>query len=223
LIGGFLVLASFDERAVRGQEAKFIDSPEPKLETLEDVHSFPPLEIAGNFTPGTYRTPAPIPKIQAPRDVHRARFALDRAAIALGFVQGASELYNGFTTRYFLHHCSTCLEVDPLSQFLLGSKPTWGGMIVAGSLEGLATTYLHQSLRHSPHRFARRCAPLAPLVLTGIHLIEGSQNLSLKNRLYCAIPGYSLTGNVCVPPAPAQTGSSAKLTPNDLAKWNSPE
>ncbi len=208
---------------MRGQEAKFIDSPEPKLETLEDVHSFPSLEIAANFTPGTYRNPSPAPKIQAPRDVHHARFALDRAAIALGFVQSASELYDGFTTRYFLHHCSTCLEVDPLSHFLLGSKPTWRGMLVAGSLEGMAATYLHQNMRRSPHKLVRHCAPLAPLALSGIHLVEGSRNLQLKNRFYCAIPGYLLTGNVCVPPTPAQTASSAKLVPNDLAKWNSPE
>ena len=136
--------------------------------------------------------------------MHRPRFALDRAAIVLGLVQGTSEVFDGVTTKYFLHHCSTCIEMDPVSHSLLGSRPTWTGMIAAGSVEAFAATYLNQGMRHSPHKLVRQCAPLVPLLLTGIHLIEGARNPSLKNNYYCLNPGYILVDDShCVAPSSA--------------------
>jgi hypothetical protein len=210
--GTFLILAALYQCAAQCQEAKLIDSPAPKLEILEDLHSFPPFAIAANFAPEKNLIVAPAPRLQPLPYVRHSRFALDRTAIILGAVQGASELYDGLTTKYFLHHCSTCIEVDPLSRFLMGSKPTWGGMIAAGSLEGVATTYFHQSMRRSSHKWIRRGAPLAPLALTGLHIIEGSRNLPLKNLLYCADPGYILVGSVCAVPPSAQPVSSSGPT-----------
>jgi hypothetical protein len=209
VLGSFLVLASLHQRILHAQEAKLIDLPVPKLETLEDVHSFAHLATAANFMVEPDLIATPTPKLQSPKRFRHSRFALDRPAALLGLAQGASELYDGFTTKYFLHHCSTCSEVDPVSHFLLGSKPAWRGMLAAGSLEVIATTYLHQSMRRSPHKFVRRCAPLSPLLLTGIHLIEGSRNLALKNLFYCTTPGYVVVGSVCILPPRVQTGSSA--------------
>ena len=149
--------------------------------------------------------------------MHRPRFALDRAAIVLGLVQGTSEVFDGVTTKYFLHHCSTCIEMDPVSHSLLGSRPTWTGMIAAGSVEAFAATYLNQGMRHSPHKLVRQCAPLVPLLLTGIHLIEGARNPSLKNNYYCVNPGYILVDDShCVAPssAPPVTTSLPGLSAN---------
>jgi len=75
-------------------------------------------------------------------------------------------------------------------------------MIAAGSVEAFAATYLNQGMRHSPHKFLRRCAPLLPLLLTGIHLIEGARNPYLRNNYYCVNPGYILVDDsYCVAPS----------------------
>jgi hypothetical protein len=215
-LGGFLMLASSHEGLLRGQEVKLIDTPVPKVESLAEVHWPDFFAITSNsiaspplISPSTVNV--------APRTNAHARFALDRPTLALGLVQSASELFDGFTTRYFLRHCSTCVEVDPVSHFLLGPKPAWGGMIAAGSLEVIATTYLHQNMRHSRHKLIRRCAPLAPLLLTGIHFIEGSRNLPLKNLFYCADPDYVLVGNHCLLPPSTQNGSTAAARNSKLA------
>jgi hypothetical protein len=148
----------------------------PVLEmSLRDIHLS---EIPLLAPSSVAAAPVPAPA----EEMGRRRFSLDRTAISIGLVQAASELYDGVTTRYFLHHCSDCIEGDPLSHFLLGSRPTWARMITVGSIEGFATTYLHQYMRRSSHKMVRRCAPLAPLVVTGVHLVEGSRNLSLKNN-----------------------------------------
>jgi hypothetical protein len=210
--GSFLVLASLHASTTQSQEAKLTDSPIPKLEALEDVYSFPPFAIPIILTAGPIPILTPTPKIQPPKYIRRSRFALDRPVMILGVVHGSSALYDGFTTRYFLHHCSTCVEVDPVSHFLLGSKPGWGGMIAGGSLEVFASTYLHQTMRHSPHKFIRLSAPLAPLALIAVHLVEGSRNLPLKNVLYCVDPAYVLAGSACVLPSPSPDGSPTGKT-----------
>lgn len=107
--------------------------------------------------------------------------------------------------------------MDPVSHAVLGSRPTWTGMIAAGSLEAFAATYASQSMRYSPHKFVRRCAPLVPLLLTSIHLIEGGHNLFLKNNFYCANPAYVLTTDhhcVMPPPLPAINIAPPVLTGN---------
>jgi len=219
MIRSFLILAALHQNTAHCQEVKWTDLPAPQLEALEDVHSYPLFAVTANFPtpPNLVRPPPPELKPPSPRHARaegreRSRFALDRPVLILGLVQGTSALYDGFTTKYFLHHCSSCVEVDPLSHFLLGSKPTWGGMIAAGSLETIATAYLHQSMRRSPHKFLRSVAPLVPLVSIGIHLIEGSRNLPLKNLFYCTTPGYVVVGSVCILP-PSVAGSSSPAHP----------
>jgi hypothetical protein len=199
------------------QEAKSIDSQVPTLEALEGVHPFVPLSAVAAFAPDPYLISTPSPIVHGPARWNRYRFALDRTAIVFGVVQGTSELFDGVTTKYFLHHCSTCIEMDPVSQSLLGSRPTWTGMIAAGSVEAFAATYLNQGMRHSPHKFVRQCAPLVPLLLTGIHLIQGARNLSLKNNYYCVYPGYILVDDsYCEAPssAPPVTTSLPGLSVN---------
>jgi hypothetical protein len=186
------------------QEAKVIDSPIPTLEALEGTDPFVPLFADAAFAPDPHLIATRGPIVHGPVAMNRSRFALDRTAIVFGLVQGTSEVLDGVTTKYFLHHCSTCIEMDPVSHSLLGSRPTWTGMIAAGSVEAFAATYLNQSLRHSPHKFVRPCAPLVPLLLTGIHLIEGARNPYLKNNYYCVNPGYVLVDDsYCMAPSSA--------------------
>jgi hypothetical protein len=209
----FFLLASVLGHPSSGQEPKLIVAPMPKLEALEEPHPFAPFNDDVAFAPGTYRRSVPVGSLRAPRRAGRSHFELDRAVITLGLVQGASELFDGATTRYFLRHCSTCTEVDPVSHFLLGSRPTWVGMIVAGSVEALAATYVNQGMRHSRHKFVRQCAPLVPLLLTGIHFIEGARNLPLKNEFYCTTPGYIVVGSHCLLPPSTPTGIAKVLLP----------
>lgn len=136
---------------VHGQESNLVAAPMPTAEALEKVH------------PST-----------------RGHIGLDREAIAFGLIQGGAELFDGVTTRYFVHHCATCIEEDPVSRFLLGQRPTWKGMIVFGSIEAIATTYVYQGLRRSSNRWLRRIAPGLPLVISGVHLRQGASNLKLK-------------------------------------------
>ncbi len=212
----FLLASVFGDHC-SGQEPKLIVAPIPKLEALEECHPSPPCgDVA--FVPETHPFATAVRQAARPQRARRLRFEFDRAVLTLGLVQGASELFDGATTRYFLHQCSTCTEVDPVSHFLLGSRPTWAGMIAAGSVEALAATFLNEAMGHSRHKFVRRCAPLVPLLLTGTHLVEGSRNLSLKNEFYCTTPGYIVAGVHCVLPSSASTGiagiSLPGLSPN---------
>jgi hypothetical protein len=210
----WMLLVSTFGFPTRGQEPKLIVAPVPKLEALEaleDLDPFARLSTNPTFTPEPGFIPAPPPKPRVPRLVRRNRFALDRPAIAFGLMEGASELFDGVTTKYFLHHCSTCIERDPVSRSLLGSRPTWPSMIAAGSVEAFAATYLNQNMRRSRHKFVRRCAPLVPFLLTGIHVIEGAHNLALKNNYYCANPGYVLTNdNHCAMPTSVPAASASR-------------
>jgi hypothetical protein len=206
----FFLFVSIFGCPTRGQEPKLIVAPVPKLEALEALEDLDPsssLSTKATFAPEPHFISTPTPKVRVARLVHRSRFALDRPAIALGLLEGVSELFDGVTTKHFLHHCSTCIEMDPISHSLLGSRPTWTDMIAAGSVEAFAAIYLNQGMRRSSHKFVRRCAPLVPLLLTGIHLIEGAHNLSLKNNFYCANPGYVLTNDHhCVMPSSMPAG-----------------
>jgi hypothetical protein len=211
----FLFVSTFGD-PTRGQEPILIAAPVPKLEELESLESlnlFVSLSTMPTLTPEPHFVSGPTPKLRAPRLVRRSRFALDRPAIALGLTEGVSELFDGITTKYFLHHCSTCIEMDPISHSLLGSRPTWAGMIAAGSVEALAATYVNQGMRHSRHKFVRQCAPLVPLLLTGIHFIEGARNLPLKNEFYCTTPGYIVVGSHCLLPPSKPTGIASVLLP----------
>ena len=123
----------------------------------------------------------PVPRPEPSKKSYpsgRSRFALDRQSLRFGLIQGGAELYDGFTTRYFVHRCYPCTEADPASRLLLGPRPNWTGMIVFGSLEAVATAYVTQSMRSSSHKFIRRLATITPLSIIGVHLIEGTVNLT---------------------------------------------
>lgn len=145
---------------------------------------------------------------QGPTEQGHAFFWLDRRSLTCGLVQGSAEIFDGVTTRYFLHHCSLCFENDPMSRLLLGTHPSWGKMIPMGVAEAGVSAYSYRRLSRSPNRFLRAAAPLVPMGLTAVHVIEGARNVTLKNKYRCADPGYVVVGAVCVPgPQPILTGA----------------
>jgi hypothetical protein len=153
------------------------------------------------------------PRQQTPGSAERTRpfYWLDRKSLTFGLVQGGAEVFDGVTTRYFIHHCSLCLENDPMSRLLLGTHPSWGKMIPIGIGEAALSTYSYRRLSHSPNRLLRGAAPLVPIGLTAVHVIEGARNITLKNKYRCADAGYivvaAIAGAVCVPaPPPVVTG-----------------
>jgi hypothetical protein len=189
--------------ASQAQNVQFVVSPIPELETFEDANlraylSSPPRRPDPIFAPAL----KPVQPTAAGK--RHPFYWLDRTAMVFGIVQGSAELFDGVTTRYFIHHCSNCAEHDPASRLLLGRHPTWGGMIPAGIAEAVVSTYTYKKLSHSPHLWVRSTAPLIPLGLIGVHIIEGARNIPLRNKYYCADPGYVVTGSVCVP-APLET------------------
>jgi hypothetical protein len=132
------------------------------------------------------------------KKVHHSRFALDRTAITFGLAQGGAELFDGFTTRYFVRRCRSCTEADPASRFLLGPRPSWTGMIGFGSLEAVATTYLQQSMRSSSHKFIRHLATIMPIAIIGVHMIEGTSNL-ITTPTGCTARGRIAAREQCRP------------------------
>jgi hypothetical protein len=166
---------------------------------------------------------APTPKVQpaisaviqtksqiaTPVEKTRPFYWLDRKSLMFGLAQGGAEVFDGVTTRYFIHHCSLCFENDPMSRLLLGTHPPWGKMVPIGIGEALASTYSYRRLSHSRNRILREAAPLMPIGLTAVHVIEGARNITLKNKYHCADPGYMVVGAMCVPtPAPVLTGGA---------------
>jgi hypothetical protein len=166
---------------------------------------------------------APAPKVEAaasaitklqkqtPASAERTRpfYWLDRKSLVFGLVHGGAEVFDGVTKRYFIHHCSLCFENDPMSRLLLGTHPSWGKMIPMGIGEAALSTYSYQRLSHSPNRLLRGAAPLVPIGLTAVHVIEGARNITLKNNYRCADPGYIVVGAMCVEaPAPNLTDAT---------------
>ncbi|HEY2821431.1 MAG TPA: hypothetical protein VGJ06_10370 [Candidatus Acidoferrum sp.] len=189
-------------------------SPMPEMETIGDAR----LRAYVAALPS-----APVPKVEAvagaivasqsriqnSTERRHSIFWLDRTSFTYGLVQGGAEIFDGFTTRNFVHHCSHCFENDPMSRLLLGAHPSWGGMIPMGMAEAVASAYSYKRLSHSPHRFLRAAAPLVPIGLTAMHVIEGARNIPLKNKYRCADPGYIVVGAACIPaPPPVLIGAS---------------
>ena len=134
---------------------------------------FPPLAKAQQLN----LVESPKPKRLSSRLLRYPPFNLDHTSLELGVIQGGAELYDGFTTRYFVHHCKSCVEADPMSRLLLGPRPTWKSMMAFGSVEALATSYLHQRMSRSSNSFIRGIAPWVPLSIIGVHAIEGTRNV----------------------------------------------
>jgi hypothetical protein len=160
----------------------------------------------------------PSPKLEAPipKTNDRSRFALDRASVALGLLQGGAELFDGIGTHRYVHAplCRSCTEGDPLCRLFLGPRPTWPRMLTLGTMEDLGAAYLHQSMRRSPHKLVRWLAPVAPLTLSALHIDEGLSVFSASTNPCSAVgPGYTVVSRIgdgvtCgrpkpSPPAPA--------------------
>src|SRR6202012_3229617 len=79
------------------------------------------------------------PQTQAPVSVEQGHrfYLLDRKSLIYAAVLGGAEIFDGATTRYFIHHCSYCFENDPMSRLLLGTHPSWSKMIPMGIVEGV--------------------------------------------------------------------------------------
>jgi hypothetical protein len=109
--------------------------------------SSPPTPACSNPTsssPPASSVPQPDPSKRS-HPGGRSRFALDHQSLKIGLIQGGAELYDGFSTRYFVHRCRPCTEADPASRLLLGPRPNWTGMLVFGSLSRC------DRLRHAIH------------------------------------------------------------------------
>jgi hypothetical protein len=170
---------------------------------------------------------APKPKeVKPPRSVTRPRFALDRASVTLGLLQGGVELFDGVATHRFVRTpgCPYCVEVDPICRLFLGPKPTWPRMLTLGTMEAFGGAYLHQGMRRSPHKLVRWLAPVVPLTLTGIHLEQGLRIFAASTNPCSPLgPGYSVVSQspssdavVCRRPNPAV--QAARLAPPRLLR-----
>lgn len=169
----------------------------------------------------------PSPKLEAPKPKtlktkDRSPFALDRASVALGLLQGGAELFDGIGTHRYVHapSCRNCIEGDPVSRLFLGLRPTWPRMLALGAMEDLGTTWLHQSMRRSPHKLVRWLAPAAPLTLIAVHLDQGLTVFTASTNPCSAVgPGYIVVGHIgdgvtcgrAKPSAPAPAPPVARL------------
>jgi len=201
---------------LRAQDETLSVSPMPEMESTGDAGlkayvsalpsaPTPKIEPAANISI-QQQLHAPI----SPERGHRF-YWLDRKSLMFGLMQGGAEVFDGVTTRYFIHHCSHCFENDPMSRLLLGTHPSWGKMIPMGIAEAVVSTYSYRRLSHSPSRILRGMAPLVPVGLTAVHVIEGARNITLKNRYRCADPGFVVVGAVCIPaPLPDLTSVTEK-------------
>ncbi len=218
----------------------WLGCPNPALaqDDLLGVSPIPEIELAAeaNLVARAATLPsAPTPKVEAtasaidkaqkqtPVSGERTRpfYWIDRKSLSFGLAQGGAEIFDGVTTRYFLHHCSLCFENDPMSRLLLGTHPSWGKMIPMGIGEAAMSTYSYRRLSRSPNRFLRGAAPLVPIGLTAVHVIEGARNITLKNKYRCADPGYVVVGAVCVPaPPPVLTGAAGATTDGPVSRHN---
>jgi hypothetical protein len=214
----FFLITGFAATPSRAQDDLLTAAPIPEIESAGEaglrayVATLPSAP-----TPKVEATASAIiqPRQQIPVSAERTRafYWLDRKSLTFGLVQGGAEVFDGVTTRYFIHHCSLCFENDPMSRLLLGTHPSWGKMIPIGIGEAALSTYSYRRLSHSPNRLLRGAAPLVPIGLTAVHVIEGARNITLKNKYRCADPGYvvvaAVAGAVCVPvPPPVVTGVS---------------
>jgi hypothetical protein len=215
-IAFFLITGFATATPLRAQEEASRISPISAAEAIGDTGLASYIATLPSApTPKVEATASAIiqPPEQTPVSAERTRpfYWLDRKSLTFGLVQGGAEVFDGVTTRYFIHHCSLCFENDPMSRLLLGTHPSWGKMIPIGIGEAALSTYSYRRLSRSPNRLLRGAAPLVPIGLTAVHVIEGARNITLKNKYRCADPGYvvvaAVAGAVCVPvPPPVVTG-----------------
>jgi hypothetical protein len=226
-IGFFLIAGFATAKPLRAQDDAPSISPVSEMESIGDIGLRAYVETLPS---------APTPKVepaastivqarsQIPTPVEKTRrfYWLDRKSLVFGLAQGGAELFDGVTTRYFIHHCSLCFENDPMSRLLLGTHPSWDKMVPVGIGEAVISTYSYRRLSHSPNRILRGAAPLVPIGLTAVHVIEGARNITLKNKYRCADPGYIVVGAVCVvAPPPVLTGMTGATDSGPGSRHNS--
>jgi hypothetical protein len=208
----FLVVGLGSASTTYAQEEVLSASPMQEMETTGDAIlkayvALLPSTPTPKIQPVAGAITQPTSLVQPGAKRKHPFYRLDRTSLAYGLVQGGAEIFDGVTTRYFVHHCSHCLESDPMSRLLLGTRPSWGKMIPAGIVEAAVSAYSYKRLSHSPNRFLRAAAPLVPVALTAVHVIEGARNIPLKNKYRCANPGYIVMGSMCVVGPPSLTGA----------------
>jgi hypothetical protein len=195
-------------------------SPMPEMESIRDAGLRAYVAGLPSAPTPTIEPAANASIEQQSREVslerHHRFYWLDRTSLTYGLMQGGAEIFDGVTTRYFIHHCSHCYEDDPMSRLLMGKHPSWGAMIPMGIGEAAISTYSYRRLSRSPNRFLRGAAPLVPIGLTAIHMVEGARNFGLKNKYRCADAGYvvvaAATAALCVPAHPSvMTGGLTAL------------
>jgi hypothetical protein len=198
------VVGAADDIGLKAYVASLPSAPTPKVEAA-----------AGAIVQTRSQTPIAVER-------GHSFYWLDRKSLTYGLAQGGAEIFDGVTTRYFIHHCSHCFENDPMSRLLLGTHPSWGKMIPMGITEAAVATYSYRSMSHSQNRILRAAAPFVPVGLTAVHVIEGARNMTLKNKYHCADPGFVVMGAVCVPgaaavlsnvPRPEGSGSGSSRDP----------
>lgn len=225
----FFLIAGFTAaEPLRAQDDAMSVSPVSETESIGDaglrayVAALPDAPIAkiepvngGTVVQTRSQIPTPVEKT-------RPFYWLDRKSLAFGLAQGGAEVFDGVTTRYFIHHCSLCFENDPMARLLLGTHPSWYKMVPVGIGEALVSTYSYRRLSHSPNRVLRGAAPFIPIGLTAVHVIEGSRNITLKNKYRCADPGYIVVGAVCVmAPPPDLIGATGTSNGGSGSRRNS--
>lgn len=81
----------------------------------------------------------------------RHPFFKDRSVLALAAVSTAAQVADGVTTVDFERR--GYIEVDPISRFLLGERPTWSRMAPIGAAEIVGTAFIAHRMRYSRNRF----------------------------------------------------------------------
>lgn len=77
----------------------------------------------------------------------KVTFFHDKPVLFLAGAQVLSQLADAETTKINESHGG--VELDPISRALMGSRPTWGRMILVGSAEDAAAAFLAHKLRNS--------------------------------------------------------------------------
>jgi hypothetical protein len=166
--------------AAYAQKSELVESPAPKLETLEKSHR------------SRFALDPPV-------------IALGLVQAGAELFDGINT--RRYVTNPL---CSACNEGDPVSRFFLGPQPKWPLMLTYGTAEDVAAAYLHQYMRRSSHRALRWLSPAAPITLTAIHVFQGKRLLPSINSSCSSIgpdlhPIPLLGTFTCVPTIPPLT------------------
>jgi hypothetical protein len=105
------------------------------------------------------------------------RALTDKRVIVLTAVQTGALVFDGVTTRQFLHRGYT--EVDPVARVFLGSKPTWGRMAPLGAVQAAAGMWIAERMAMSRHPWVRRFWWLPQVLGTAGNAAATAHNIAL--------------------------------------------